>query len=131
MLVILDCNIWITFALNGQLSYLTELSNNGITIASCKELKHEITSVLARPKFNKFISASYIAKIIELHDLVTTNYSLGKIPKVTSDPKDDYLFALSAKSKADYLVTGDKLLLEVGKYKSTKLVALALFKTIK
>jgi len=53
-----------------------------------------------------------------------------KIPDVVSDPKDNYLFALSAKSKADYLVTGDKLLLAVGKYKKTQLVNLSNFKKI-
>lgn len=128
MLIVLDCNIWITLALNSQLYYITDLSNNGIIIASCTELKNEIATVLSRPKFNKLFSESQIIKIIELHDIVTTTYKTGKIIKITADPKDDYLFALSSKSKADYLVTGDKLLLEVIKYKKTEIISFNLFK---
>jgi putative PIN family toxin of toxin-antitoxin system len=130
MLVVLDCNIWITLALNRQSYYIADISNNGIIIASCTELRNEITTVLSRPKFNKLFSESDIIKAIELHDLVTTNYRIGKNIKATSDPKDDYLFALSVKAKADYLVTGDKLLLEVIKYKETELITLAQFKKI-
>jgi putative PIN family toxin of toxin-antitoxin system len=68
--------------------------------------------------------------VIEFHDLVTTIYNPGKILTITKDPKDDYLFALAAKSKADYLITGDKLLIEVERYKTTKVITLAQFKTL-
>jgi putative PIN family toxin of toxin-antitoxin system len=118
MIIVLDCNIWITFALNSQLYYISDFANNGIVIASCTELKNEIASVLSRPKFSKIFSESQIIKIVELHDFTTTTYKMSKIINITSDLKDDYLFALSSKSKADYLVTGDKLLLEVIKYKT-------------
>jgi putative PIN family toxin of toxin-antitoxin system len=130
MLVVLDCNIWITLALNSQLSYITDLVKNGITVASCTELKNEIANVLSRHKFNKYFSEIQISKIIELHNFTTTTYKIGNIIQITSDPKDDYLFALSSKSKADYLVTGDKLLLEVVKHKNTKLISLAQFKEV-
>ncbi len=130
MLIVLDCNIWITFALNSQLYYLTDLTNNGIIIASCTELRIEISDVLSRPKFNKFFSELQIIKITELHDFETTTYKTGKIIKITSDPKDDYLFALASKSKADYLVTGDKLLLNVVRHKHTEIISLNRFKEI-
>ena len=35
------------------------------------------------------------------------------IPKVTRDPKDDYLLAYALVGEADYLITGDKDLLEL------------------
>jgi predicted nucleic acid-binding protein len=56
MLIILDSNIWITFALNSQLYYITDLKKNGIILGSCKELRDEIATVLSRPKFNKIFS---------------------------------------------------------------------------
>jgi len=87
MLIIFDCNIWITLSLNGQLDYLTQLSRRKIIIASCIELRYEITSVLYRPKLEKFISKSDVIKAIELHDLITTAFKTGNIIKVTSDPK--------------------------------------------
>ena len=130
MIVVIDCNIWITLTLNSQIDFIADLSDNGILIASCTALRNEIKTVLDRPKFSKFITQSNIEKVIELHDLVTTMYDPGKIIPVTTDPKDDYLFALSAKSKADYLVTGDKLLLDVGKYKKTEIITFANFKEL-
>lgn len=86
--------------------------------------------MLNRPKLSKFISTIQINKVVELHDVVTTSYQLGKILNVVTDQKDNYLFALSEKSKADYLVTGDKLLLEVKKYKKTKVITLTDFREI-
>jgi predicted nucleic acid-binding protein len=49
---------------------------------------------------------------------------------VVTDPKDNYLFALSEKSKADFLITGDKLVLQVKKHKRTKVITIADFRTI-
>ena len=128
MVVVLDCNIWITLTINSQIDFIADLSDNGFIIVSCTTLRNEIVSVLNRPKLNKFISQTDIQKVMDLHDLVTTIYNPGKILAITKDPKDDYLFALAAKSKADYLITGDKLLIEIERYKKTKVITLAQFK---
>jgi hypothetical protein len=125
MIIVLDCNIWITLTINSQIDLIAELSDNGNLIASCAELRSEIDTVLQRPKLAKFISSENTKKVIQLHDLVTTNYKLAKIKQVVTDLKDNYLFALTAKSKAEYLVTGDKLLLSVVKYKKTSIIDLA------
>jgi len=130
MIVVIDCNIWITLSINSQINFIADISDSGIIIASCKTLRDEIISVLSRPKLAKFISSDIIIKVVELHDTVTTSYSFVKIEHVVADPKDNYLFTLSDKSKADYLITGDKLLLEVEKYKSTKVITLANFRKI-
>ena len=130
MTVVLDCNIWVSLTINSQIDFIADLSDNGIIIASCETLRKEIIDVLSRPKLSKFISKSDINKVVELHDLVTTSYPTGKILHVVDDLKDNYLFALSAKTKADFLVTGDKLLLQVKKYMKTKIITLADFKEI-
>jgi len=130
MVVIFDCNIWVTLTINSRIDYIADLSNKGVIVAACANLRDEITTVLSRPKFNKFISASDISDVIKLYDLATRKYNLGKIISVTSDAKDDYLFALASKSKADYLVTGDKLLLRVVNYKKTEIISLNRFKEI-
>jgi len=130
MIVVIDCNIWITLSINGQIDFIADISDSGIIIATCKALRNEISDVLNRPKLAKFISSDIISKVIELHDTVTVTYSLVKIKHVVADLKDNYLFALSEMSKADYLITGDKLLLEVKKYKKTKVITLASFREI-
>ena len=130
MVVVLDCNIWITLTINSELDFIAGLFENETEIASCDTLKGEILDVLNRPRLRKYINPSEIVKVTELHDLVTTYYKPGKLLKVTTDPKDHYLFALSVKSKADFLVTGDKLLLAVGRFKNTGVISLGNFRSI-
>lgn len=128
MVVVLDCNIWITLIINKKLDFIVQLAESGIRIASCPALKNEITDVLLRPKLKKFIAAESVEEVAGLHDLITKPYKINLIPNVVQDEKDNYLFALCAQSKADYLITGDKLLLEVKAYKKTKVITLATFK---
>lgn len=125
MIIVLDCNIWISLTINRQLDYIVRMAETGIKIASCSELRAEITDVLARPKLQKFVPPESIAKVAELHDLVSKPYKLTDIPEIVSDTKDNYLFALCAKSKANYLVSGDKIVLQVGIYNKTKLITLS------
>ncbi|GGC14431.1 hypothetical protein GCM10011386_02700 [Parapedobacter defluvii] len=80
--------------------------------------------MLARPKLRKFVPPESVSKVAKLHDLTTKTYKLTDIPKVVSDNKDNYLFALCAKSKADYLVSGDKIVLQTGTYRKTKMITL-------
>ncbi len=131
MIIILDCNIWVSLTLNGELELIADLSDEGYVLPSCAELRAEIEGVLNRPKFSKYISETVIQKVIQLHDLVTRHYKTGKILPITADPKDDYLFALAARCKADYLVTGDKLLIQLRKYKRTQIINLARFKELR
>jgi len=41
---------------------------------------------------------------------------------VAPDPKDSYLLALAEASQAEFLVTGDKELLSLKQYKSTRII---------
>ncbi|WDZ99374.1 putative toxin-antitoxin system toxin component, PIN family [Mucilaginibacter sp. SJ] len=130
MIVVLDCNIWISLALNQQLDFISSLQKNKITIATCKNLQEELTNVLLRPKFRKYFSQSYTSQFLQFYKLVTKDFELANIENVVSDPKDDYLFALCQISNADYFVTGDKLLLEIPIHGKTIVATLADFKRI-
>ncbi len=58
----------------------------------------------------------------ELRALATV---LTKLPSVTisSDPADDFLFAMAKAGQADYLVTGDKSgVLSIRRYGKTRIV---------
>ncbi len=125
MTIVLDCNIWISLTINRQLDYIVLIAEMGIKIASCSELRAQIMDVLARPKLQKFVPPESIAKVAELHDLVSKTYKLTDIPEIVSDTKDNYLFALCAKSSANYLVSGDKIVFQVGIYENTTMVTLS------
>jgi predicted nucleic acid-binding protein len=53
---------------------------------------------------------------------------INNIKKICRDPKDDFLLALSKKSKADFLITGDKDLLEIKIYGKTEILTVKKFK---
>jgi len=130
MVVILDCNIWLSLAITYKLEYIDELDRHNISLPTCKELVKELTIVLHRPKFRKYFSEEVVGKTLRLHRLTTNMFILKEIKNVVADPKDNYLFALCEASNADYFVTGDKLLLEVGIYKNTKVISLSDFRII-
>ena len=75
MIVVLDCNIWVSLTINRQIDLIADLSDSGVVIASCSTLRNEITDVLNRPKFSKLISKDTVGKVIALHDIVTTSHA--------------------------------------------------------
>lgn len=113
MTAVLDPNIWISLAWNHNFSVLSEVSERGFTIASSEELLQEFEEVLQRKKFAQKIPPSVMAKILELHRILTffvaPTYTFAAAP----DPNDNYLFDICRESHADFLVTGDKALLEM------------------
>ena len=124
MIFVLDCNIWISLTINRRLDYIAHLSESGSRIATCDLLRNEIIDVLSRPKLQKFVPPDSVTKVTKFHDLITKTYLLANIPEIVSDSKDNYLFALCAKSKANYLVSGDKIVLQTGAYGKTKMITL-------
>jgi hypothetical protein len=46
-----------------------------------------------------------------------------QLPGVTEDPKDDPLVACALEGNADYLVSGDRHLLDLGEYKGIRIVS--------
>ncbi len=61
-------------------------------------------------------------------DIVSEKVKLKNIEQICRDPKDDFLLALSKESKANYLITGDKDLLEIGIYGRTEILTANRFK---
>lgn len=62
MIIVIDCNIWITLSINGQIEFIADFSDNGVIVAFCGMLRNEIIHVLNRPKLAKFITPSTIKK---------------------------------------------------------------------
>ncbi|RYU90375.1 putative toxin-antitoxin system toxin component, PIN family [Mucilaginibacter terrigena] len=130
MTIVLDCNIWLSLAISRQTNFLYQLQKSGINVATCQDLFEELSNVLSRSKFKKYFSDVDIKNLLDIYNLITNTYHISKIERVVSDKKDNYLFALSKMAKADYFITGDKLLLQVNKYELTLMVTLSDFKKI-
>jgi hypothetical protein len=78
-------------------------------------LLREITSVLARQRLRKYVSADEATRFVA--DLASQTTLLvdspGPHPTVCRDPRDDYLVALAEASGAEAIITGDLDLLVI------------------
>lgn len=85
-------------------------------LISSSALLDELAGVLARPKFRRFISAELAGEFIAgLAQDATIVDDPRDPPAASPDPDDDYLIALARVSGADYLVSGDRHLLDLEK----------------
>ncbi len=126
--VIIDTNLWISFLIGKELQNLKELIvTEKIQLITTEQLINELRLVVARPKLQKYFEKEKVTELISLLNIVSKKVKLKKIEKICRDPKDDFLLALSKQGKANYLVTGDKDLLEIKKIGLTEIITIKKF----
>ncbi|MCH5241107.1 MAG: putative toxin-antitoxin system toxin component, PIN family [Muribaculaceae bacterium] len=132
MNLILDTNIWISFLLGKRLSILSEIfKRNDIQIFVSPELIEEINKVATRNKFKSAISQQSLQNLIELIN-VRCNWvsSCETEENNLRDKKDLFILGMALNSSADFIVSGDKDLLVLNQYKSTKIITFSEFKNL-
>ena len=98
--IIIDTNIWISFLIGKEL----------------------------QDKLKKYFNQDKVSDLISLIDILADRVKIKKIDKICRDPKDDFILSLSKESRANYLITGDKDLLDIKVYGRTKIVTVKQFK---
>ena len=109
--IILDTNIYISALIFSDLfkdKVLKIINNHHIIIS--KNILNELENKLE----NKFNVSKKVLSILKNDPVIN----------ICRDKKDNYLLLLAQFTKADYLITGDKDLLILKKYKKTKIVAI-------
>ena len=121
--IIIDTNLWISFLLTNNFSKLDKLfAEKSIVLLFSEELLDEFIGVASRPKFKKYFGLRL------LESLLSQIRSRAEFIQVTSainlcrDPKDNFLLCLAKDGHADFLITGDKDLLELNQIESTKIL---------
>ena len=127
--VIIDTNLWISFLIGKELQNLKDLIVDArIKLVTTDQLINELKLVTSREKLKKYFEPEKVTDLIFLLDIISEKVRIKKIEQICRDPKDDFLLALSKASKADFLITGDKDLLEIKRYGSTEILTLTKFK---
>jgi putative PIN family toxin of toxin-antitoxin system len=127
--VIIDTNIWISFLIGKELQDLKDLIvDEKVKIITTDQLINEIKLVTSREKLKKYFNQDKVAELISLLDILADKIKIKKVDKIGRDPKDDFLLALSKESRANYLITGDKDLLDIKVYGRTKILTVKQFK---
>jgi putative PIN family toxin of toxin-antitoxin system len=88
---------------------------------------HELAVVLARPRIARHVAAAQAEHLTRLLIEASERFDPGPAPGICRDPNDDFLLALAAVSKADYLVTRDTDLLVLGRHGVTEIIYPARF----
>lgn len=129
--VILDTNLWISFLITKNLSRLDNYIIKGkLKLIFSEELLQEFIEVTERPKFRKYFSTQDVSELVDYFDeygeLIKVKFEVKKY----RDPKDNFLLSLALDGRTDYLITGDKDLLELEEIGITKIVTLTDFENL-
>jgi uncharacterized protein len=126
--IVIDTNLWISFLITKDFKKLDEIifSRQSILIFS-QELLDEFLEVAKRPKFRRFFSGSDIETMLETIQEYADFVKVQTKTEVCRDPKDNFLLSLVADGNADYLLTGDKDLLDVKKFGETTIITISDF----
>ena len=129
MRVLYDSNIFISYLLSPNGKTISKLFDRNILLNTTLLLPEPLitefaTRIKTKPFLSDKISHTQLKKFIEtlsqLGEIVRT--IKHPIPKISRDPKDDFLFAYAIVGKADYLVSGDKDLLVLKKIDNTMIL---------
>lgn len=126
--IILDTNLWISYLISSRLIKIDLLFEQGkIRLIFSEESLQEFIEVANRPKFRKYFSEEDIEELLSLFDYFGELVEVNSVVEICRDPKDNFLLALAKDSEADYLITGDKDLLEIKQFESTKIITFSDF----
>jgi len=128
MKLILDTNLWISYLISNRFIKLDELmKEDRITFLFSRESLEEFIEVASRSKLEKYFKKE------DLTELLLYFNSYGEIVEITSDleicrdPKDNFLLNLANGGEADFLITGDKDLLDIGRLGKTLITTYRVF----
>ena len=110
MKILFDSNLWISFMIGKRLSSLADiLCRHDVEVYVCEQELDEIRRVIARPKFDKLISAETRYYFFEMVYEVCffTDITIEAKSNIR-DPKDLYLLSMAESVPVDYIISGDK-----------------------
>jgi len=82
----------------------------------------EVAEVLARPKFEPYLSAAERATFLAFLDRVAEKVPLTQVIRACRDPKDDKFLEVAVGDHADVLVTGDRGLLALDPFQGVPII---------
>ncbi|MBO7586210.1 MAG: putative toxin-antitoxin system toxin component, PIN family [Bacteroidales bacterium] len=119
MKILFDTNLWISFMIGKRLASIKDvLCRHDVEVYVCEQLLDEIRIVISRPKFDDIIPRETRRRFFEMvYDVCFfTDITVDAISPIR-DVKDLYLLAMAESVPVDYIVSGDKDIIELGEHK--------------
>jgi len=129
--VIIDTNLWISFLLGHQVQFVCRvLTDMRFEVCVCARLIEEIRDVASRDKIRKHLDPNDLDDLLAIINAFCQFVVIESevSPIAVRDPKDLYLLALADTIGADYIVSGDADLTDLGQYHKARIIKLADFK---
>ena len=133
MKVIIDTNLWISFLLGHQTSFVRRmLTDLRFDVYVCSRLIEEIRDVASRDKIRRRVNPADVEDLLTIIHAFCQFVIIDTEAPITAirDPKDLYLLSLADTIGADYIVSGDADLTDLGQYNQTRILKLADFKAM-
>ena len=126
--VVIDTNLWISFLISKRQDRLDALLKlDKIQLLFSDELLNEISATISKPKLAKYFNHNALDEMLStLEDYIILLEVTSHIV-ICRDSKDNFLLGLAKDGKADFLLTGDKDLLDLQKIGKTQIVTIANF----
>jgi uncharacterized protein len=126
--LIIDTNLWVSFIISNKQSLLDPfLYNEEARLLFSTELITEIQETIKKPRLKKYFKTNAIEEMLSTFEPFIDLIQVENIVTDCRDPKDNFLLALAKDGKADYLLTGDKDLLDLIKFGKTKIKTITAF----
>ncbi len=123
MRVVTDTNILVSAIFwKGNESEIIGLAGKGkIKLLTSAALLDELRKVLKDKKFrlDEQTIENHVQYILTISELVSPR---GRLNVIREDPADNMVLECASEGKARYIVSGDKHLLQLGRFRGTKIV---------
>lgn len=133
--VVIDTNVFVSgivFKLGKPKKIVDLWLRQKIILIASQPLIEELTEVLHREQFQKQTTDEEITQLIQQIQKIAV-FVEGNLPAlgiIKDDPDDDVVLATSLEGNADYIVSGDHHLLDLGDFRGIKIVNPAEFLNI-
>lgn len=126
--LIIDTNLWISFIISKKQHLIDPLLySEEARLLFSKELIAEINQTITKPKLKRYFSTNALEEMLLAFDPFIDFIEVKSIVTICRDAKDNFLLALAKDGEADYLLTGDKDLLDLRKFGMTKIHTISEF----
>jgi len=122
--VVVDTNVLVSALVgHGRPRALVSLLLEEHTILSSTELLAELSDVLSREKFTT-VRRSQVDEFLTILTSKVVIVKTKSIPKIVAqDPDDDVVLAVASGAEAQYVISGDRHLLSLGRFEGISIIS--------
>ena len=122
--VVFDTNVWLSIFIKKILTDEYSQTKQQLTVYVSKDILTEISKVLLYPKIAEILSKTNVSEKEVLRAIEANSTIVNpklKLHIIEEDAEDNKILECAQASNADIIVSGDKHLLKLGKFRKTKI----------